>query len=170
MDANDIEGDARWLTRTEKSGRSTMGVANRRSRPVDPRVSVVAVGSSDGRVRRVVVVRLRRMGASVSAPTLGGCASSGLLAGRGGGRGRVVGSTEWPIRAAAPPRANGPHHDARPLDRARNDGAADGVADRRSISLAHGVSFGLTESIEEAGGCRWTKCARTPPKRLGGAG
>jgi hypothetical protein len=46
-----------------------------------------------------------------------------------------------------------PHHDARPLDRARDagdaDGDADGVPDRLSISLAHGISFGLTGAIEE---------------------
>jgi hypothetical protein len=78
-----------------------------------------------------------------------------VLAGRGGGRGGVVGSTEWPIRAAAPPRANGPPHhhhddddDARAFDRPRDDRAANvAIPDCLSICLARGVSFGLAGSI-----------------------
>jgi hypothetical protein len=81
-----------------------------------------------------------------------------VLAGGGGGRGGVVDGTERPIRAAAPPRANGggPHHDhARAFDRPRDHrAAANVVPERLSISLAHGVSFGLTGSIEGDGRCR----------------
>jgi hypothetical protein len=119
---------------------------------------VVGVGGSDGRVRRVVVVRLRRVGASVSARAPSARAGPGVLAGRGGGRGGVVGSTEWPIRAASP-RANGPRHDASPFDEPRYDKNADGVPDRLSICLAHGVpcgfalSYGLTGALEGDGRC-----------------
>jgi hypothetical protein len=120
---------------------------------------VVGVGGSDGRVRYVVMVRLRRVGASGSARTPSARAGPGVLAGRGGGRGGVVGSTEWPIRAAASPRANGPRHNASPFSGPRYDKNADGVSDRLSISLAHGVpcgfalSYGLTGALEGDGGC-----------------
>jgi hypothetical protein len=120
---------------------------------------VVGVDGSAGRVRYVVMVRLRRVGASVSARAPSDRAGAGVLAGRGGGRGGVVGSTEWPVRAASP-RANGPCHDARPFDGPRDDRAADvAIPDRLSISLAHGVpcgfavSYRLTGFIGGDGGC-----------------
>jgi hypothetical protein len=91
-------------------------------------------------------------------------------AGHGGSRDGIGGSTEWPIRAACPPRANdshhydarpfdGTHHDARPFARSHYDRDADGVSDLLSISGAYGVpcgftvSFALTGSIEGDGGC-----------------
>jgi hypothetical protein len=99
-----------------------------------------------------------------------------VLAGRGGGRGGVVGSAEWPVRADSPPRANRTHHDARSFDWPRDDREADGVPDRLSISLAYGIPFGfavsftLTGSIEGDGGNCSTKDARMPPERFGGVG
>jgi hypothetical protein len=81
-----------------------MGVAYRRAKErIDPRVPVVAVGGGGGRVRRVVVVRLRWVGASVGASTACDRAVCGVLAGLRGDRGGVVGGTQWPIRAACPP-------------------------------------------------------------------
>jgi hypothetical protein len=121
---------------------------------------VVAVGVSGGRVRCVVVVRLRWLGASVSARALGTRSGPGVLAGHCSSRDGVVGSTEWPIRATASARANGPHHyyDARPYDGAHHDASpfdaprdyrgADCVTDLLCISLTLTVSFGLTGSIE----------------------
>jgi hypothetical protein len=105
------------------------------------------------------------VGPSVSARTARGGADPGVLAGHGGSRDGIGGSTEWPIRAACPPRANGSHHydprpfdganhDARPFDRSRYDRDADEVSDLLSISGAYGVpcgftvSFTLTRSIE----------------------
>lgn len=120
---------------------------------------MVAVGASGGRVRCVVVVRLRWLGASVSARAPSARAGPGVLAGRGGGRGGVVSSAEWPVRAACPPREDGYHHDASPFDGPRYDKNADGVSYRLSISLAYGVpcgvavSYRLTGSIEGDGGC-----------------
>jgi len=93
-----------------------------------------------------------------------------VLAVRGGGRGGIVGSTEWSIRAACPPRANDPHHDARPFFGTRDDRYAIGVPDCRAISLALAVSFSLTGSIEGDGGYCFTKGARMPPERFGGIG
>ena len=119
---------------------------------------MVGNGASGGRVRCVVVVRLRRVGASVSARTPCGRAGPGVLAGRGGGRGGVVGSAEWPVRAASPPRTNGAYHDASPFDWPRDYRDAGGVSDLLSISLGNGVpcgfavSFTLTGSIEGDGG------------------
>jgi phosphatidylethanolamine-binding protein (PEBP) family uncharacterized protein len=95
------------------------------------------------------------VGPSVSARTARGGADPGVLAGHGGSRDGIGGSTEWPIRAACPPRANGSHHydprpfdgshhyDPRPFDRSRYDRAADGVSDRLTISLAYGVPYGV---------------------------
>jgi hypothetical protein len=113
---------------------------------------VVAVGASGGRVRCVVVVRLRWLGAAVSARAPSARTGRGVLAGRGGGGSGVVGSTEWSIRTPCPPRANDPHHDARPFFGPHDDRDADGVPDRLSICLALAVSFGLTGSIEGDGG------------------
>jgi hypothetical protein len=83
-----------------------------------------------------------------------------MLAGHGGSRDGIGGSTEWPIRAACPPGANGSHHydhrpfdgahhDASPFDAPRDYRADDVVTNRLSISLTLTVSFGLTGSIEE---------------------
>jgi hypothetical protein len=106
------------------------------------------------------------VGPSVSARTARGGANPGVLAGHGGSRDGVVGSTEWPIRATASARANGPHHyyDARPYDGAHHDACpfdaprydnyVDRVSNCLSISLAYGVpcgfavSFSLTGSID----------------------
>ncbi len=132
---------------------------------------MVASGGCAGSCSRAVVVRLRRVGTSVSAPTPRGRAGSGVLAGGSGGRGGVVGSTERPIRAAATSRANcGPHYDdVRAFDRPRDYRAAGVVPERLSISLAHGVSFGLTGSIE-GDGRRRTKGDGMARERLGGVG
>jgi hypothetical protein len=112
------------------------------------------------------VVRLRWLGASVSARALGTRSGPGVLAGHCSSRDGVVGSTEWPIRATASARANGPHHyyDARPYDGAHHDACpfdaprydnyVDRVSNCLSISLAYGVpcgfavSFSLTGSID----------------------
>jgi hypothetical protein len=115
---------------------------------------VVAVGVSGGRVRCVVVVRLRWLGASDSARTLGTRSGPGVLAGHCSSRDGVVGSTKWHIRATASARANGPHyydacpydgahHDACPFDAPRYDKDADSVSNCLSISLAYGVPCGF---------------------------
>jgi hypothetical protein len=103
-----------------------------------------------------------------------------VLAGHGGSRDGIGGSTEWPIRAACPPGANGSHHydprpfdgahhDARPFDRSRYDRDADEVSDLLSISGVYGVpcgfiiSFTLTGSIEGDGGCCSIRRMRAGP-------
>jgi hypothetical protein len=110
------------------------------------------------------------VGPSVSAHTARGGADPGVLAGRGGSRDGIGGSTEWPIRAACPPGANcSHHHDARPFDRSRYDRDADDVSDLLSISGAYGVpcgftvSFSLTGSIEGDGGCCSIRRTRAGP-------
>jgi hypothetical protein len=110
------------------------------------------------------------VGPSVSARTARGGADPGVLAGHGGSRDGIGGSTEWPIRAACPPRANGSHHyDPRPFDRSRYDRDADGVSDLLSIYSAYGVpcgfavSFTLTGSIEGDGGCSSIRRTRAGP-------
>jgi hypothetical protein len=109
------------------------------------------------------------VGPSVSAHTARGGADPGVLAGRGGSRDGIGGSTEWPIRAACPPAANCPHHDARPFDRSRYDRDADDVSDLLSISGTYGVpcgfavSFPLTGSIEGDGGCCSIRRTRAGP-------
>jgi hypothetical protein len=119
---------------------------------------VVAVGVSGGRVRCVVVVRLRWLGASDSARTLGTRSGPGVLAGHCSSRDGVVGSTKWHIRATASARANGPHHyydarpdycthhDACPFDAPRYDKDADSVFNCLAYGFA--VSFALTGSID----------------------
>ena len=128
---------------------------------------MVAGGVSGGRVRCIVVVRLRWLGASVSARALGTRSGPGVLAGHCSSRDGVVGSTEWPIRATASARANRPHHhyydarpdygthhDACPFDAPRYDKYADSVSNCLSNCLAYGVpcgfavSFSLTGSID----------------------
>jgi hypothetical protein len=100
------------------------------------------------------------VGPSVSARTARGGADPGVLAGHGGSRDGIGGSTEWPIRATTSARANdshhydprpfdGAHHDASPFDAPRDYRGADCVTDLLSISLTLTVSFGLTGSIEE---------------------
>ena len=95
--------------------------------PVDPRVPVVAVGASGGRVRCVVVVRLRWLGASVSARA----------------------AIKHILHHYDPRPFDGAHHDASPFDSPRDYRGADCVTDLLSISLTLTVSFGLTGSIEE---------------------
>jgi hypothetical protein len=123
---------------------------------------VVAVGVSGGRVRCVVVVRLRWLGASDSARTLGTRSGPGVLAGHCSSRDGVVGSTKWHIRATASARANGPHyydacpydgahHDAYPFDAPRYDKDADSVSNCLSISLAYGVPCGFVVCIALTG-------------------
>jgi hypothetical protein len=139
---------------------------------------VVAVGVSGGRVRCVVVVRLRWLGASVGARALGTRSGPGVLAGHCSSRDGIVGSTEWPIRATASARANSPHHhyyDARPYDGAHHDACPfdapryDKDADSVSNCLAYGVpcglavSFSLTGSIEGDGGCCSIRRTRAGP-------
>jgi hypothetical protein len=139
---------------------------------------VVAVGVSGGRVRCVVVVRLRWLGASDSARTLGTRSGPGVLAGHRSSRDGIVGSTEWPIRATASARANSPHHhyyDARPDYGAHHDACPfdapryDKYADSVSNCLAYGVpcglavSFSLTGSIEGDGGCCSIRRTRAGP-------
>lgn len=138
---------------------------------------MVAVGGSGGRVRYVVVVRLRWLGASVSSRALGTRSGPGVLAVHCSSRDGVVGSTEWPIRATASARANSPHHyyDARPYDGAHHDACPfdapryDKDADSVSNCLAYGVpcglavSFSLTGSIEGDGGCCSIRRTRAGP-------
>jgi hypothetical protein len=122
---------------------------------------VVAVGVSGDRVRCVVVVRLRWLGASVSARALGTRSGPGVLASHCSSRHGVVGSTKWPIRAPASARANGPHyydarpdycahHDACPFDAPRYDKDADSVSNCLAYGVACGFagSFALTGSID----------------------
>jgi hypothetical protein len=101
------------------------------------------------------VVRLRWLGASVGARALGTHSGPGVLAGHCSSRDGVVGSTEWPIRATASARANGPHHyyDARPYDGAHHDACPfdapryDKEADSVSNCLAYGVPCGFAVSF-----------------------
>ena len=128
---------------------------------------MVAVAGTDDRDRRVVVVHLRWLGASVSAGALGSRSGPGVLAGRCSSRDGIVGSTKWPIRATASARADGPHYyyyyyyDARPYDGAHHDACpfeaprydkdAHSVSNCLSISLAYGVPCGIVVCIALTG-------------------
>jgi hypothetical protein len=96
------------------------------------------------------VVRLRGAGASVSAPTASGGADPGGHSGCGAGRDHAVRSSERSIRAAGTDdRANGAHpHDSASLVEGtgedRGDDRAEGFTVPDRLSLAHGVTFGLT--------------------------
>jgi hypothetical protein len=97
-----------------------------------------------------------------------------VLSGRGGGRDGVVRSAEWPLRATGPYRANESHDDARPFDGTHDNGAANVVPDRLSVSLTYGVpfgfavSFGITGSIEGDANAASTRSARMPQNRRQG--